>query len=374
MDKSDYIYMIIDNVLVFGINTDLQGEKLKEHLNKYDEQVIKAVAGFSQKFLEHFLIVSKGKTQSEIEDLIKKMENISYMISPMGSLHYLREEQLEYILTKLGSLELSEISEQEISRIADEQIEKQFGGTVNYSESQALEAQLSSAAFYLSGLGFPQSVINQKLDEVRKEPSKLDALFNVAAPSSSNHPPMYAEESTDKIVSSHDVEKAIDGYIESIKQDITEERAKRVAEIMVEIKDYVQESLDARHERVFKMIHPDRLSRALKMLKSVKKKSNRIGLYIEWFFCSHLIENIEFKVEHWQVSSQAGHGSSGVYSAGIAFSRYDQIIREFNDSKLTKVVNICRRILQTPSKKAIQKLGQDLVAETGFDEHLYFTD
>ena len=97
-------------------------------------------------------------------------------------------------------------------------------------------------------------------------------------------------------------------------------------------------------------------------------------LYIEWFFCSHLIENIEFKVEHWQVSSQAGHGSSGVYSAGIAFSRYDQIVREFNDNKLTKVVNICRRILQTPSKKAIQKLGQDLVAETGFDEHLYFTD
>jgi hypothetical protein len=41
---------------------------------------------------------------------------------------------------------------------------------------------------------------------------------------------------------------------------------------------------------------------------------------------------------------------------------------------LEKVLKIARRILQKPSKKAIQKLGQDLIAETGFDEHLYFTD
>ncbi|MFX1236636.1 MAG: hypothetical protein ACFFAS_04160 [Promethearchaeota archaeon] len=374
MDKSDYIYMIIDNVLVFNINSDLQGEKLKEHLDKFDENIVKAVAGFSQSFLEHFLIVSKGKKQEEIEELIKKMERISYMISPMGSLHYLREEQLEYILTKLGSLELNDITEQEISRIADEQIEKQFGGTIQYSESQALEGQLSSAAFYLSGLGYPNSVIQQKLDEVRRDPTKLDALFNIPESSASRHPPMYAQESTDKIVSGHDVEKAIDGYIDSIKQDITAERAKKVKELIKEIKEIAGKIMDKRHEKVYLLIHPDRLSRALKMMSPVKKKVKRVELYIEWFFCSHLIENIEFKVEHWQVSSQAGHGSSGVYTAGIAFSRYDQIIREFNDSKLTKVVNICRRILQTPSKKAIQKLGQDLVAETGFDEHLYFTD
>ncbi len=72
--------------------------------------------------------------------------------------------------------------------------------------------------------------------------------------------------------------------------------------------------------------------------------------------------------------SSADHSSAGVYTAGIDFSRYDNIIRDFNDAKLTKVVNICRRILQKPSKKAIQKLGQDLISETGFDEHLYFTD
>jgi len=32
------------------------------------------------------------------------------------------------------------------------------------------------------------------------------------------------------------------------------------------------------------------------------------------------------------------------------------------------------RILANPTKERIQKLGQDLTAETGFDEHLYFTD
>jgi hypothetical protein len=128
------------------------------------------------------------------------------------------------------------------------------------------------------------------------------------------------------------------------------------------------------YEKVFKLIHPDRLSRMSKMLKSSKKKSKRVKLYLEWFFCTHLISSVEFKVEHWQVSSHAGHGQAGVYSAGIDFSRYDVIVRDFNDGKLTKVINITRRILQTPSKKAVQKLAQDLVAETGFDEHLYFTD
>ena len=74
------------------------------------------------------------------------------------------------------------------------------------------------------------------------------------------------------------------------------------------------------------------------------------------------------------MSSQATRGQAGVYTAGIDFSRYDPIIKDFNDSKLAKVISIARRILQTPSKKAIQKLGQDLTAETGFDDHLYFTD
>ena len=96
--------------------------------------------------------------------------------------------------------------------------------------------------------------------------------------------------------------------------------------------------------------------------------------YIEWFFSSTLLSKIELKVEHWQVSSAATQGTTGVYTAGIDFSRYDPIVREFSDAKLGKVIIIVRRILAHPTKKAIQKLGQDLIAETGFDEHLYFTD
>jgi hypothetical protein len=49
-------------------------------------------------------------------------------------------------------------------------------------------------------------------------------------------------------------------------------------------------------------------------------------------------------------------------------------LRRFNDGKLAKVIILSRKILQNPTKKAIQKLGQDLIAETGFDKHLYFTD
>ena len=140
------------------------------------------------------------------------------------------------------------------------------------------------------------------------------------------------------------------------------------------IKDHVRENMNNSYERVYQQIHPDRLNRAFKMLKDTKRKSKRMHLYLEWFFCSHLMSNIEVKVEHWQTSSAAGHGSTGVYTAGINFDRYDQIIREFPDNKLTKVINIARRILQNPTKKAMQKLATDLIAETGFDEHLYFTD
>ena len=76
----------------------------------------------------------------------------------------------------------------------------------------------------------------------------------------------------------------------------------------------------------------DRLNRALKMLKQTKRKSKRLILLLEWFFCSHLLSGIELKVEHWQVSSQANQGQHGVYTAGIDFSRYDPIVKGFSDS------------------------------------------
>ena len=167
---------------------------------------------------------------------------------------------------------------------------------------------------------------------------------------------------------------AIEQHVRSIEHEINGERAKKVEEIIQLIKAHIKDNMNGSYERVFRQIHPDRLNRALKMLRDTKRKSKRMTLYLEWFFCSTLLSKIEVKVEHWQTSSAAGMGQTGVYTAGINFERYDKIIQEFSDAKLAKVINISRRILQNPTKKAIQKLGQDLIAETGFDEHLYFTD
>ena len=382
MEKSDLIYMIVDNVLVYGISLP-EDFNLSEHLEQFNDDIIKMVAGFNQKFLEHFLIISKGKDQKELDAPLKKMEKISYMIGPLGNLNYLRDDQFEHILTKMGPLKLEDITEQNVMKIADEHLEAQFGGG-GYSQGAALEGQLASASFYLQGLGYANVEIEAKLDEVRKNPSQLDALFNLpekeimsismdlqpgnaSGPRARREGPVELEQSVDS-------EKAIEGYIDSIKQDISKERADKIAVIMAEIKEYVKDLMTESYEKVFALIHPDRLKRAARILKDSKRKSKRPKLVMEWFFCSHLIENIEVKTEHWQVSAQSGHGQAGVYTAGISFSRYDPIVKDFNDNKLTKVVNIMRRILQTPSKKAIQKLAQDLVAETGFDEHLYFTD
>ncbi|MHA1253512.1 MAG: hypothetical protein ACTSRP_26295, partial [Candidatus Helarchaeota archaeon] len=117
MQKSDYISMIIDNIMALGIKCppELEGDKLYNHLNGFDEKILRIVAGFNRVFLEHFLIISKGKTQKDIEDFLKKMEKVSYMIGPTGNLSYLTDEQIEYILTKLGSLKLNEITEEKIS-------------------------------------------------------------------------------------------------------------------------------------------------------------------------------------------------------------------------------------------------------------------
>lgn len=389
MQKSDYVYMIADNIIVYQITLpeDLQGNKLHTHLNKYDEDFLKIIAGFDKNFLEHFLIISKGNNQQELAETLKKMEKISFMIGPTGNLNYLTSNQIQYILTKLGSLKLNEIKEKKISEIADEQLQKEFGST--YNTSSALENQLASAAFYLQQIGYSNQDIQEKFNEVREDPSKVDTLFTlppkeiISMPSEiqqQTRPPTRSQSSTNGPQQPQTVERspanenAIEQHIQAIHHEITGERAKRVEEIIQLIKAHVRENMTESYERVFRQIHPDRLNKALKMLQSTKRKSKRLNLYLEWFFCSHLLSNIEVKVEHWQTSSAASHGTTGVYTAGINFSRYDNIVREFPDAKLTKVINISRRILQNPTKKAIQKLGQDLIAETGFDEHLYFTD
>ena len=384
MNKSDYIYMILDNVLVYNINlpTGLQGNGLDSHLNKFDEKNLVIIAGFTQNFLEHFLIVSNGKNQQDVAELLKKMEKISYMVGPTGNLSYLASDQIEHILTKINSLKINEINEEKISLIADDGLREQFGGTGAYSTSEALENQLASAAFYLMNMGYSRDDIQERFNEVRQDPTRLEALFNLqqreiySTPSeiqqgSSASPPSHQETSIDQ---SQDLNETIAHHIRSIHQDITEERAQKVEVIVEEIKAHVRDNMSELQEKVFRQMHPDRLNRALKTLKTTKRKSKRMNLYIEWYTASLLLSKIELKVEHWQVSSTAGHGSAGVYTAGIDFSRYDNIIREFPDEKLTKVVNIAKRILQNPNKKAIQKLATSLIEETGFDEHLYFTD
>ena len=391
MQKSDYLYMILDNVLAFSIQLphEYQGNGLNEHLDKFDENGLKVVAGFNKNFLRHFLNQSKGKSQKEVQEELKKMEVISYMVGPTGNLNYLGEGQLDHVLDKLPSLKLDEIDEAKISLLADENLQQQFGGTRGaYSVSDALENQLTSAAFYLINMGYSRQEIQEKFNEVRRDSSKLGDLFNLPqkeiynmpaelsqgqGSSSTMQPPSSGNEST-TVDQTPSVQEAIERHMQSIHEDITDERAQKVKEIMVEIKDHVREMMSELQEKIFLQMHPDRLQRALKMLKSTKRKSKRMELLIEWFASSFLLSKIELKVEHWQVSSSAGHGDAGVFTAGIDFSRYDNVIKDFPDGKLTKIINISRKILQKPTKKAIQKLGQDLIAETGFDEHLYFTD
>ena len=383
MNKSDYIYMILDNVLVYNINLppEYQGNGLDDHLNKFDENNVNIIAGFNKNFLEHFLTISKGKSQNDVSELLKKMEKIAYMVGPIGNLSYIGSDQVEYILTKINDLKIDEIIEEKISLVADDQLRQQFGGG-NYNTSEALENQLASAAFYLMNMGYSREDIQQKFNEVRQDPSRLESLFNLQQreiynlPSEIQRPSSTSQPSPQEtsIDQSNGLNASIAQHIQTIHQDITEERAQKVIVILEEIKAHVKEDLSELQEKVFRQMHPDRLTRALKILKTTKRKSKRMDLYIEWFTDSLLLSKIELKVEHWQVSSSADHSSAGVYTAGIDFSRYDNIVRDFSDAKLTKVVNICRRILQKPSKKAIQKLGQDLISETGFDEHLYFTD
>ena len=181
MNKSDYLSMILDNVLVYNINLppEYQGDGLNSHLNKFDENNIKIVAGFNKNFLEHFLTVTKGKSQQDVAELLKKMEKISYMVGPIGKLSYLGSDQVDYILTKMDTFKLNEINEERISHMADDQLREQFGGAGGYSTSDALENQLASAAFYLMNMGYSREEIQEKFNEVREDPTKLEALFNI---------------------------------------------------------------------------------------------------------------------------------------------------------------------------------------------------
>jgi len=372
MQKSDYIQFILDNVNVFDLrlpNSIQNSEDLKKHLESLDEDVLKAIAGFNKNVLDYFLKVFLDKNQEEISKIVEKLAQISYFIRPTGNLSYLTPNQIAYVLEKIPSLEMNDITPEKISLIADEQLEKEFGGDqAQYSKIEAFKNQLDSARYYLSSIGYKKQEIDKKIEEVNKDPSKLDELFTLEVKEIYNLPQeLQGGES--------EVEEGIiEHHIQSIQQDINDERAEKVAEILTNIGSEIGEKLTDNYKRVFTQMHPDRLNRAYKFLKESKRNDKRKELYLEWFFCSHLLENIELKVEHWQVSSRSSHENVGVYTAGVSFSRYDNIVKEFSDNKLAKVLSIARKILKKPSKRRIQKLGQDLIAETGFDEHLYFTD
>jgi len=388
MEKSDYIQMIIDNIMVFDLKlpNQLNGiPHLRNRLNQYDVNKLKIIAGFNQNFLDFFLKHYMEKKSDQIRDEIKKMEKMSYLCGPTGNLTYLTPDQIDYVLNKIDQIALDDINEQTINKIADEQLEEEFGGnTPQYSQQQSVENQISSAKFYLKEIGYTSEEINKKIEEVRADPSKLDELFTLPPKEIYNIPSELEQAPSDNPTSHSSVESTgqeseegsniIEDHIESIQRNISDERAEKVNQIIEDIKGHVREKMTENYESVFRQMHPDRLKRAYKFLKDTKRKHDRMDLYLEWFFSTHLLENIELKVEHWQVSSQATHGNVGVYTAGTSFSRYDPIIRDFSDSKLSKVIKIARKILKNPTKKRIQKLGQDLISETGFDEHLYFTD
>ena len=389
MDKFDYVHIILDNVIVYKIALppEFQGNSLEDHLNSFNEKALEVIAGFNKILLHHFFEISRGKSQGEIQADIDKLEQLSYLLSPIGNLNYLGEEQVQFIISKLNDLTLKDICEDKVILMADDQLRARFGSTSSYSASDALENQLSSAAFYLMNMGYSRQEIQEKFNEVRQDPVKLESLFSLPQKEIYSVPSEIQQSASGSLAMSEGSSNTVNessgnnGYedilahhIQSIHQDITAERAQKVNEILSMIKAHVKDSLTDLQEQVFRQMHPDRLNRALKMLKTTKRKSKRMDLYLEWFVSSLLLSKIELKVEHWQVSSSAGHGNAGVYTAGIDFSRYDNIIRDFPDNKLEKVVKITRRIIRSPTKKAIQKLGQDLIAETGFDEHLYFTD
>jgi uncharacterized protein YihD (DUF1040 family) len=384
MEKSDYIYMIKDNTLVLGVQlpTHLQGDALDKYLISLPAEVLEHIAGFDKKFLEFFFNKSQGKSGQELTSFLDKLTKISYFVGPVGELAYLTEDQVKYILSKIDDIKQDDITPHKINVIADELLIEQFGSALD-QQQVSFENQLQNIRFYMKQMGYSAEEIEQKIKEAGTDQQKLDALFSLSEKTIVSRPQMPVPgsrpqgETIGQGMSENIGEAPAEFSLDSLRRqvpEITEERARKVEEIMVKIKDKAKESLTEDHEAIFVEIHPDRLNRMLNILKKGNRKSKKFQLLLDWFMFSLYIDNIEVKVEHWQVSSHASSAATGVYTAGIPFGRYDKIVEDFPEKKLEKVINIIRRILANPTKDRIQKLGQDLTAETGFDEHLYFTD
>jgi hypothetical protein len=383
MEKSDYIYMIKDNLIALGIQLPdhLLGENLEKYLISLPTDALAQIAGFDKKFSEFFFIKTKNKSNQEFLEFLNKLTKISYLVGPIGELAYLTEDQVKHIFKKIEDLKIEEITSEKISIIADELLEQQFGGTINQQQI-SFENTLQNIRFYLREMGYPHEEVEQKIKDAGDDPDKLDTLFSLPEKTIYTHPPQSQQVTQSETIGQGLSESIRNGEPSGFSPqnlrrqvpEISEERAQKVQEIIDEIKQDAKDSLSEDQEAIFHEIHPDRLSRIYNILKKLNRKAKKYNLLLEWFRLSYYLENIDVKVEHWQVSSRATRSQVGVYTAGIPFARYDRIVEDFSERKLEKVINIANRILTNPTKDRIQKLAQDLTAETGFDEHLYFTD
>ncbi|GAI94046.1 unnamed protein product, partial [marine sediment metagenome] len=116
--------------------------------------------------------------------------------------------------------------------------------------------------------------IQEKFQEVKEDPSKLEALFTLppkeiygmpdevhqmSNPPSRNRPSAGSSQASTTIENSQATQNAIDQHIQSIQHEVTGERAKKVDAIMQLIKDQVKENMKENYERVFRQIHPSDL-------------------------------------------------------------------------------------------------------------------
>ncbi len=354
----DKIAKIADIAIIFGINLPNELHGTKSNNYKFDDKILSRIAGFNNIFLEYFIIISKGKDKKDLELILKKLEKIAYFINPTGILHYLNDNQVELILTKLNSLSLDEITQERIAIIAVEQLLQQLSGS-QHDQNHILENRLSTAAFYLIEMGYPQHEIQDIINNARKDLSKIDSIFNLSrreetplspTPNSSQgRPPIGDPQRQSReavlIENTPEMEQVIRRYVQQVQHKQNPQRAQKAATIIGKIKNLVGDLMTDYYEQVFQQVHPDRLNRAFEMMKESKRKSKRVSLLLEWVFFSHLIENIEIKVKHWQVSSDTKQGRAGGYFSRISFSRYDHIIKNFADRKLSRTINILRRFI-----------------------------
>ncbi|MHA1689352.1 MAG: hypothetical protein ACTSUN_08460, partial [Promethearchaeota archaeon] len=166
MEKGDYIGFILENISIYGLNNipEFHKDKIRPLLDDLKDTILKIAAGFNKEILKYFLKKLSEVGAESLKSKIPKLEKLSQLTGPTGTLSYFTANQIEYILSKLEQLSEEELTENKISLLGDEQLQKEFGGQV-YSSREALENQLASAKFYLKEMGYSDEEIKNKIDE-----------------------------------------------------------------------------------------------------------------------------------------------------------------------------------------------------------------